>query len=88
MARLYADEQFPRLVSELFRTIGHDVLTVQEAGNDNLDIPDEDVLYHVRLITCNLIHLCRNCKTLSPAPLPPCGLNDKSFTGHDISLCH
>jgi Domain of unknown function (DUF5615) len=24
--------------------MGHDVLTVQEAGNDNLSIPDEDVL--------------------------------------------
>ena len=44
MARLYADEQFPRLVSELLRTRGHDVLTVQEAGNDNLGIPDEEVL--------------------------------------------
>jgi predicted nuclease of predicted toxin-antitoxin system len=44
MARLYADEQFPREVSELLRTMGHDVLTVQEAGNANLGIPDEDVL--------------------------------------------
>ncbi len=44
MARLYADEQFPRPVSELLRTMGHDVLTVQEAGNANLGIPDEDVL--------------------------------------------
>ncbi|HIK08575.1 MAG TPA: DUF5615 family PIN-like protein [Trichormus sp. M33_DOE_039] len=44
MARLYADEQFPRLVSNLLRTMGHDVLTVQEAGNDNLGIPDEEVL--------------------------------------------
>ncbi len=44
MARLYADEQFPRLVSEMLRTMGHDVLTVQEAENDNLGIPDEDVL--------------------------------------------
>lgn len=44
MARLYADEQFPRIISELLRTMGHDVLTVQEAGNANLGIPDEDVL--------------------------------------------
>ena len=44
MARLYADEQFPRLVSELLRTMGHNVLTVQEAGNDNLGIPDRQVL--------------------------------------------
>ena len=32
MARLYADEQFPRSVVELLRELGHDVLTVQEAG--------------------------------------------------------
>ncbi|QLE58738.1 DUF5615 family PIN-like protein [Nostoc sp. TCL26-01] len=44
MARLYADEQFPRKVSELLRTMGHDVLTVQEAGNANLGIPDDKVL--------------------------------------------
>ncbi len=44
MARLYTDEQFPRKVSELLRTMGHDVLTVQEAGNANLGIPDEEVL--------------------------------------------
>jgi predicted nuclease of predicted toxin-antitoxin system len=44
MACLYADEQFPRRVSELLRTMGHDVLTVQEAGNANLGIPDPEVL--------------------------------------------
>jgi hypothetical protein len=41
MARLYADEQFPRAVSQLLRDMGHDVLTVQEAGNANLGIPDD-----------------------------------------------
>jgi predicted nuclease of predicted toxin-antitoxin system len=44
MARLYSDEQFPREISEILRTMGHDVLTVQEAGNANLGIPDDDVL--------------------------------------------
>lgn len=44
MARLYADEHFPRQVSELLRIMGHDVLTVQEAGNANLGIPDPEVL--------------------------------------------
>jgi hypothetical protein len=44
MAGLYADEQFPRVVVELLRALGHDVLTVQEASNANLGIPDEDVL--------------------------------------------
>ena len=45
MARLYCDEQFPREVSEQLRTMGHDVLTVQTAGNANLGIPDEAVLF-------------------------------------------
>jgi predicted nuclease of predicted toxin-antitoxin system len=42
MARLYADEQFTRKVVELLRDLGHNVLTVQEAGNASL--PDENVL--------------------------------------------
>ncbi len=42
MARIYADEQFPRQVVQNLRSLGHDVLTVQEAGNTGL--PDEDVL--------------------------------------------
>ena len=44
MARLYADEQFPRIVSELLRTMGHDVLTVQEARKANQKIPADEVL--------------------------------------------
>lgn len=32
MARLYADEQFPRKSTEHLRSLSHDVLTVQEAG--------------------------------------------------------
>jgi predicted nuclease of predicted toxin-antitoxin system len=40
VASLYADEQFPRKVSELLRTLGHDVLTVQEAGNTGSSDPD------------------------------------------------
>jgi predicted nuclease of predicted toxin-antitoxin system len=42
MARLYADENFPRLVVEALRMLGHE--TVQEAGRANRGIPDEDVL--------------------------------------------
>ena len=44
MACFYADEQFPRLTSETLRLLGHDVLTVQEAGNANQRIGDPDVL--------------------------------------------
>lgn len=44
MARLYADEQYPYPVVELLRALGHDILTVQEAGRANQGIPDENVL--------------------------------------------
>ncbi|MDF5719778.1 MAG: DUF5615 family PIN-like protein [Rhizonema sp. PD37] len=44
MARVYADEQFPYEVVEYLRDLEHDVLTVQEAGNANLKIPDDEVL--------------------------------------------
>jgi predicted nuclease of predicted toxin-antitoxin system len=44
MAELYADEQFPRQVVEFLRVFGHDVLTVQEAGQANLKISDLEVL--------------------------------------------
>jgi len=44
MASFYADEQFPIQVTELLRNLGHDVLTVQEAGNANQRIPDDQVL--------------------------------------------
>ncbi len=44
MARLYADEQYPYPVVEFLRALGHDVLTVQEAGKANQRISDSDVL--------------------------------------------
>lgn len=44
MARFYADEQFPLPVVEFLRALGHDVLTVREAGNAEQGIPDDEVL--------------------------------------------
>lgn len=44
MALLYADEGFPKVVTELLRQLGHDVLTVQEAGQANQRVPDDQVL--------------------------------------------
>lgn len=58
MARLYTDEQFPREVSKILRMMGHDVLTVQEAGNANLGIPDEAVLAFA--VQCDRIVLTLN----------------------------
>jgi predicted nuclease of predicted toxin-antitoxin system len=40
VARLYADEQFPRPIVEFLRNLGHDVLTVQEAGQAGSSDPD------------------------------------------------
>jgi len=44
MARLFADENFPLPVVEELRRLGHDVLTIQEAGMANQRLPDEAVL--------------------------------------------
>lgn len=39
MAKLYADEQFPRPVVRFLRELGHEVLTVQESGNAGFTDP-------------------------------------------------
>ncbi len=44
MARLYANENFPYAVVRELRTLGHDVLTVAEAGNAGSRVSDEAVL--------------------------------------------
>ena len=45
MANLYTNENFPLKVVQALRSLGHDVLTSQEAGKANLSIPDIDVLH-------------------------------------------
>ncbi|MBD0311535.1 MAG: DUF5615 family PIN-like protein [Microcoleus sp. T3-bin5] len=70
MARFYADEQFQKGVVELLRSLGHDVLTVQEAGNANQKIPDEEVLAFAvsidrAILTINRRHFIR-LHTLQP----------------------
>lgn len=40
MAKLYADEQFPRPVVEALRRFGHHVMTVQEAGQAGATDPN------------------------------------------------
>lgn len=44
VAKLYADENVPRLVVEALRNLGHDVLTCYEAGNAGQRVPDDEVL--------------------------------------------
>jgi hypothetical protein len=48
MARLYANENFPWPVVEELRRLGHDVLTMQEAGRAGQSVPDEAVLAAAR----------------------------------------
>jgi hypothetical protein len=44
MARLYADEGFPRPVVEELRKLGHEIVTAQEAGQAGQGISDPRVL--------------------------------------------
>ena len=44
MAAFYANENFPLRVVQFLRFLGHDVLTVAEAGNAGHGIPDRQVL--------------------------------------------
>lgn len=44
MARLYSNENFPLPVVQELRRLGHDVLTVREAGNADQAVPDDEVL--------------------------------------------
>ena len=44
MARFYANENFPKPVVEALRAEGHEVLTTEEAGKSDQEIPDDEVL--------------------------------------------
>ena len=49
MARLYANENFPLPVVEELRRLGHDVLTMQEAGQAGQSMPDRAVLTYAKI---------------------------------------
>ncbi len=44
MAHLYADEDFPGPAVRRLRELGHDVLTVREAGRADSQVPDHEVI--------------------------------------------
>lgn len=48
MARFYANENFPFPGVEELRALGHDVLTMSEAGHAGCGMPDEEVLEFAR----------------------------------------
>ena len=64
MARLYSNENFPLPVVERLRALGHDVLTIQEAGKADQALPDYEVLAlatrdHRAVLTLNRLHFIR-----------------------------
>ncbi len=64
MAQLYSNENFPLPVVLRLRELGHDVLTIQEAGKGDQSLPDAAVLaFAVRLkrtlLTLNRRHFIR-----------------------------
>ena len=64
MARLYSNENFPLPVVERLRALGHDVLTIQEAGKADQALPDAEVLAfatgeHRAVLTLNRLHFIR-----------------------------
>ncbi len=64
MARFYSNENFPLPVAETLRTLGHDVLTIQETGRANQSLPDKDVLEFATkeqraVLTLNRLHFIR-----------------------------
>jgi predicted nuclease of predicted toxin-antitoxin system len=86
MARLYSNENFPLPVVEELRQFGHDVLTIQEAGVANQEIPDEEVLAFATsrnraVLTINRKHFLRLHKASSKhAGIVVCTL-DLDFKG-------
>lgn len=64
MARLYTNENFPFPVTEELRRLGHDVVTISDAGKARQAVPDEEVLAFARsegrvLVTLNRKHFIR-----------------------------
>jgi hypothetical protein len=64
MARLFADENFPRPVVMGLRALGHDVVTLQETGAGGLSVPDDVVLTRATedgraVLTMNRQHFIR-----------------------------
>jgi len=64
MASLYSNENFPLPVVEELRALGHDVLTIQEAGKADQALPDKEVLAFATrerraVLTLNRLHFIR-----------------------------
>ena len=64
MAHLYADENFPLPVVEHLRQLGHDAITLQDAGRAGEGVPDSEILLDATrlgraVLTLNRRHFLR-----------------------------
>ena len=86
MAKLYANENFPLPVIERLRRLGHDVLTMQEAGQAGQSMADEAILAYASsesraVLTLNRKHFIRlHRKSPEHAGIIACTF-DRDFEG-------
>ena len=59
MARLYSNENFPLPVVQRLRALGHDVLTIQEAGKADQAQASNLVVRHDSMVNATLTQLRR-----------------------------
>src|SRR5437764_164491 len=83
MGRLYADENFPRGAVLILRSLGHDVLTVQEAGRSGAAdlVVLTDATADGRAV---LTHNHRHFKPLHAGAQPPGGIISCTRDDHDL----
>lgn len=75
MARLLADEDFHLQIAEALRGMGHDLLTLQEAGYGNQRMPDSAVLaYALAESRVVLTHNRRDYKRLHRSGVTHAGI--------------
>ncbi len=85
MAHLLCDENFPLPAAQELRRLGHNVLTLQDAGKGEQAVPDEAVLQFAvqqkrALITLNRKHFIRLHRTRSHTGIIVCTF-DPNFVG-------
>lgn len=84
MARFYADEDFPGPVVQMLRVLGHDVLTVQEAGrrgSDDLQVLTDATADSRAVLVYNRRHYKRLHARQAHAGIISCTRDDHDFPG-------
>lgn len=97
MARLFADENFPLPVVEELRLLGHEVVTIQEAGMAERGVSDADVLTHAAsegraVLTLNRKHFIQLHRQRPAHPGVVACTSDPNFTAQarriHLAICN